>query len=85
MYYFWVPFLPMLGIIVPLLTNKLSRSACALATAMLPALALCFILLDLPAVFAGQAFSQSIEWIPQLGLALSCRLDGLSALFSLLI
>lgn len=85
MYYFWVPFLPMLGIIVPLLTNKLSRSACTLATAMLPALALCFILLDLPAVFAGQSFSQSIEWIPQLGLALSFRLDGLSALFSLLI
>ncbi|MCG6202096.1 monovalent cation/H+ antiporter subunit A [Psychromonas antarctica] len=85
MYYFWVPFLPMLGIIVPLLTNKLSRSACALATAILPALGLCFILLDLPAVFAGQSFSQSIEWIPQLGLALSFRLDGLSALFSLLI
>ncbi|PKF62478.1 monovalent cation/H+ antiporter subunit A [Psychromonas sp. psych-6C06] len=85
MYYFWVPFLPMLGIIIPLLTNKVSRSACALATAILPALALILILLDLPAVFAGHAFHQSIEWIPQLGLALSFRLDGLSALFSLLI
>ncbi|MEH6451452.1 MAG: monovalent cation/H+ antiporter subunit A [Psychromonas sp.] len=85
MYYFWVPFLPMLGIIVPLLTNKLNRSTCALATAILPGLALCLIILELSDVFAGQVFSQSIEWIPQLGLALSFRLDGLSALFSLLI
>ena len=35
--------------------------------------------------FAGESFSKSIEWIPQLGLSLSFRLDGLTALFSLLI
>ena len=85
MHYFWVPFLPMLGIVVPLLTNKLNRSTCALATAILPALALCLISFDLSSVFAGQSFYRSIEWIPQLGLSLSFRLDGLSALFSLLI
>jgi multicomponent K+:H+ antiporter subunit A len=75
----------MLGIIVPLLTNKFNRSVCALATAILPAIALCLILFDMPAVFTGQFFSRSIEWIPQLGLTLSFRLDGLSVLFSLLI
>lgn len=85
MHYFWVPFLPMLGIIVPLLTNKFSRSTCALATALLPALALTLILFDMPAVLGGQFFTQSIAWIPQLGLNLSFRLDGLSVLFSLLI
>ncbi|RBW46879.1 monovalent cation/H+ antiporter subunit A [Psychromonas sp. B3M02] len=85
MYYFWVPFLPMFGILVPLLTNKLNRSACTLATALLPALALCLIFLDLPAVLAGESFSKSVEWIPQLGLSLSFRLDGLAALFSILI
>jgi len=85
MYYFWVPFLPMLGIIVPLLANKLNRSACTLATALLPALALCFIFLDLPAVLDGESFNRSVEWIPQLGLSLSFRLDGLAALFSILI
>ena len=85
MHYFWVPFLPMLGIIVPLLSNRLSRSACAFATALLPALALALILLDMPSVLQGQAFVDSIEWIPQLGLSLSFRLDGLSVLFSLLI
>ncbi|WP_220718329.1 monovalent cation/H+ antiporter subunit A [Agarivorans litoreus] len=85
MHYFWVPFLPMLGIIVPLLTNKFSRSTCALATALLPALALALILFDMPAVLGGQFFTQSIAWIPQLGLNLSFRLDGLSVLFSLLI
>ncbi|WP_427983699.1 monovalent cation/H+ antiporter subunit A [Agarivorans sp.] len=85
MHYFWVPFLPMLGIIVPLLSNRLSRSACAFATALLPALALTLILLDMPTVLQGQAFVDSIEWIPQLGLSLSFRLDGLSVLFSLLI
>ena len=85
MHYFWVPFLPMFGIIVPLLANKLNRSACTLATALLPALALCLIFLDLPAVLAGESFSKSIEWIPQLGLSLSFRLDGLAALFSILI
>jgi multicomponent K+:H+ antiporter subunit A len=85
MHYFWVPFLPMLGIIVPLLTNKFNRSTCALATALLPALALALILFDMPAVLDGQFFTQSIAWIPQLGLNLSFRLDGLSVLFSLLI
>ncbi|GAB1621069.1 monovalent cation/H+ antiporter subunit A [Agarivorans albus] len=85
MHYFWVPFLPMLGIIVPLLTNKFSRSTCALATALLPALALALMLFDMPAVLGGQFFTQSIAWIPQLGLNLSFRLDGLSVLFSLLI
>ena len=85
MHYFWVPFLPMFGILVPLLTNKLNRSALTLATTLLPALALCLIFLDLPAVLAGEVFSKSVEWIPQLGLSLSFRLDGLATLFSILI
>lgn len=85
MHYFWVPFLPILGIFVPLLSARLNRSACALATALLPALALTLILLDLPAVYAEHLFTQSIAWIPQLGLSLSFRLDGLAVLFSLLI
>lgn len=85
MYYFWVPFLVLAGIFVPLLTRSLSRSHSAMATAVLPALALILVVLDLPLVLGGNSFSQSYDWIPALQLSLSFRLDGLSSLFAMLI
>lgn len=77
--------LPMLGTLVPMLTAKWSRSACALLTALPPAMAFALLLLNTNAVFAGESLRFGLEWIPVLGLNISLRLDGLAYLFSLLI
>ncbi|WP_156890026.1 monovalent cation/H+ antiporter subunit A [Silanimonas lenta] len=38
-----------------------------------------------PAVFAGEVLRTSVEWMPQVGLALSLRLDGFAWMFALLV
>jgi len=81
----WVPLLTVLGTLVPLLTIRFGRSACAFFTAVPPAIALLLVLLNLPEVFDGQTVAVSIPWIPALGLELAFHLDGLALLFSILI
>ncbi len=81
----WIPLLPLLGVMVPPLTERFGRSACAAFSALLPGLALALVLSLTPAVYSGQVISSLYSWVPTLGLNLSFRLDGLSLLFSLLI
>ncbi|MBE0506009.1 MAG: monovalent cation/H+ antiporter subunit A [Marinospirillum sp.] len=81
----WIPLLPLIGTLVPLLTSRLGRSAIAFFTAIPPFLALLLLLQAAPDVFNGVTLQQSFEWIPLAGLSLSFRLDGLAFLFSLLI
>ncbi|WP_127558072.1 monovalent cation/H+ antiporter subunit A [Saccharospirillum alexandrii] len=82
---FWILLLPLLGTVVPLLTDRFGRTACAFATAALPAMALVLVLSHLPAVFDGQAVVATMPWIPLLGLELSVHLDGLALLFAILV
>ncbi|TWE11028.1 multisubunit potassium/proton antiporter PhaA subunit /multisubunit potassium/proton antiporter PhaB subunit [Pseudomonas sp. AG1028] len=77
--------LPFLGIFLPLLADRLGRSLCALAAAIGPAAALVLLWLQQPAVFAGEVQVVSHPWLPELGLNLSLRLDGLGFLFALMI
>ncbi|SBS31491.1 Na(+)/H(+) antiporter subunit A [Marinomonas spartinae] len=81
----WLPFLPLLGTLVPLIASRFSRTACAFLTAALPALTLFLVLSHTEAIFHGERFFASIPWIPAIGLQLAFRLDGLSLLFSILI
>ncbi|WP_445426138.1 monovalent cation/H+ antiporter subunit A [Alishewanella sp. HL-SH06] len=81
----WILLLPLCGISVPMLTAKWSRSACALLTALPPALAFILLLNQTSAVFAGETLRFSLAWVPVLGLDVALRLDGLAYLFSLLI
>ncbi len=53
--------------------------------ALLPAAVFVYLLLQSPAVCAGQAITQTLPWAPSLGLTLAFRLDGLGLLFALLI
>lgn len=76
---------PLLGSLVPVLTARWSRSYSTLATAVLPALALAFVLHLAPAVFSGETLFYKVPWVEALGLSLSFRLDGLSLLFVFLI
>jgi multicomponent K+:H+ antiporter subunit A len=81
----WVVLLPLIGTLVPLLTERLGRNICAFSVAVLPAWSLILVLLYTGDVFDGQVIRQSIAWIPAIGLDLSFRLDGLSLLFLFLI
>nr|WP_298169578.1 monovalent cation/H+ antiporter subunit A [uncultured Pseudomonas sp.] len=77
--------LPFLGALLPLLAERLGRSACAVAAGLAPATALVLLLSQQSAVFAGDLIRVKLSWLPALGLNLSLRLDGLGFLFALLI
>lgn len=77
--------LPFLGIFLPLLLERFGRSACAFGAGLAPLTALILLLTKRADVFAGQTEIIHYEWLPQLGLNLSLRLDGLGFLFALLI
>ncbi|MAY42462.1 MULTISPECIES: monovalent cation/H+ antiporter subunit A [unclassified Neptuniibacter] len=81
----WVVLLPLIGTLVPLLTERFGRNICTLSVALLPACSLILVLMFAADIFDSQVIRQSIDWIPAIGLDLSFRLDGLSLLFLLLI
>ncbi|WP_449282119.1 Na+/H+ antiporter subunit A [Leucobacter sp.] len=56
-----------------------------IALALLMAAAFAVLLWLAQPVFSGEVLTESIEWIPQLGMTLSLRLDAVSALFALLV
>ena len=82
---FWIPLLTLIGVFVSLSANKVSRTACAFATAALPAVALAILISYTPSVLDGERFVERFEWIPAAGLELAFRLDGFALLFALLI
>ncbi|TGG95022.1 monovalent cation/H+ antiporter subunit A [Natronospirillum operosum] len=77
--------LPFIGVLLPVWFHRHGRTACAWATALPPALGLVLLFSQAPAVLAGEVRRFSLNWIPELGLNLAFRLDGLSFLFCLLI
>lgn len=77
--------LPFLGIFLPLLLERTGRSACAFGAGLAPLAALVLLLSKRAEVFAGETEIQTLPWLPELGLNLSLRLDGLGFLFALLI
>ncbi|WP_119393601.1 monovalent cation/H+ antiporter subunit A [Salinibius halmophilus] len=81
----WIIVLPLLGVIAPLLANPTRRNQVAWITAVLPFAALLITLYHAPAILAGEVVQQTWYWIPQIGLTLSFRMDGLALLFTLLI
>lgn len=84
-----LPFIPLMlllsAVLPPLAERHGGRNACAWATALVTALALAALLSLAPAVFSGVVQQADWEWLPELGLNLSFRLDGLGLLFGLLI
>ncbi|MFC3096094.1 monovalent cation/H+ antiporter subunit A [Alteromonas sediminis] len=82
---FWISVIMMLGVIVPVLTERYGRTVNTLFTMLAPAIALAYIGSLIPAVLAGEVITETFEWIPAAGLVLSMRLDGLALMFALLI
>lgn len=78
--------LPLLaGTSLALLAARISRLASALAVATVTLCSLGLLLGFSDAVFSGQKIISSIPWLPELGINLAFRLDGLGYLFTLLI
>jgi multicomponent K+:H+ antiporter subunit A len=77
--------LPFAGALLPLCARPLGRGAAAWAAAFVPAAALLLALEPLLAAFAGTPVTVGRAWLPQAGFDLVLRMDGLAALFILLI
>lgn len=78
--------LPLIGSPLPALTARLAgRTAPVLTAAAISAVALLLALPPLAAAFAGAPMEAYHSWLPQAGLDLGLRMDGLGALFVLLI
>ncbi len=77
--------LPFIGALLPILLERHGRMAASLAAALAPALGLGCLLSLAPRVFDGERILVSQPWLPDLGLNLALRLDGLGLLFALLI
>lgn len=74
-----------LGTALTLWLGQRSRLLTALAAGTVTAASLALLLLQAPEVMAGLEMRQSWSWVPEIGLNLSFRLDGLSLLFAGLI
>jgi len=80
-----IALLPFLGALLPGIVVGSGRSVAALATALPTALALVGLGLHLPALARGEVVTQTVDWLPRIGLDAAFRVDGLSAFFAALI
>src|SRR5699024_8739611 len=81
----WIALLPVFGILVPSLLRNQPRKTLSWSAALLPTAAFLLLLAQAQVLLAGQTLTMAVSWVPQLGLELAFRLDGLSFLFALLI
>jgi multicomponent K+:H+ antiporter subunit A len=75
----------LLGTVATAWLGSKSRPLTAVAAGLVTASALALLLAQAPAVFAGQTVINAWPWVPEIGLQLSFRLDGLSLMFAGLI
>ncbi|OFA32472.1 monovalent cation/H+ antiporter subunit A [Glaciecola punicea] len=82
---FWITAILLIGVLVPVVTERFGRTINTICTMVAPAIALAYIISLIPAVFGGEVVVEYLEWIPAAGLTLSLHLDGLALMFALLI
>jgi multicomponent K+:H+ antiporter subunit A len=73
------------GTLLALLTARLSRALCAWTVAAVTAASFALVLSQLPPVLRGETVLAFYHWLPDIGLNLGFRLDGLALLFAGLI
>lgn len=81
----WVVLIPYLGAALVAWVAHLGRLHSAWAAGLTTLASLALLLPEAPATFAGQTLVQRLPWLPQAGLDLAFRLDGLALLFAVLI
>jgi multicomponent K+:H+ antiporter subunit A len=77
--------LPLLGSVLPPLVMRWGRNACAWATVAVTACTLALAMTPLMQAFQGTPASAHVPWLKGAGFDLTLRMDGLAALFVLLI
>jgi len=83
---FAIVLLPLAGAVFPRLLESAGRRTVALLAALPTLLALLLLFSAAPGVIGeGELWQASLPWVPQIGLELAFRLDGLAWLFALLI
>jgi multicomponent K+:H+ antiporter subunit A len=81
----FVVLIPLLGAPLTAWVARFGRLHAAWMAGVLAALALAVLVPTKWAVFAGGTVVQALPWMPELGLNLAFRLDGLGMLFSIMI
>ncbi|TCI69649.1 MULTISPECIES: Na+/H+ antiporter subunit A [unclassified Exiguobacterium] len=82
----WVILSPFLfGLIIPLLFKYVPKIHVGWFVWLLPTALFIYFMNRLPAISSGEVVSESVSWIPELGIEFTAYLDGLSMLFVLLI
>lgn len=76
--------IPLLGSLLPALAHN-KRTLTPWLAGGVAGIALLLVLAQAPTVFAGQHILTGWQWLPELGLNLTFRMDGLGLLFALLI
>ena len=76
---------PFVGALLPGVMAQAGRRSCALATLSVTVVALVGLISRMPEVVGGTVVTESISWMPDLGLNLSLMLDGLGLFFAAMI
>ncbi|AWI85312.1 monovalent cation/H+ antiporter subunit A [Alloyangia pacifica] len=82
---FIIALLPFLGALLPGLMIQAGRRACGMTTLFVTFAALLGLVTHLPAIWAGETVTASVEWLPAIGLNVTLFLDGLGMMFAALI
>ena len=80
-----IALLPFIGALLPALLIRSGRNVAAMTCGTTTALALIGLCLHIPAIQRGEVVATAFQWLPQIGLNASFRIDGLSLLFGILI
>jgi len=72
------------AVVLPSLSRLFGR-AVFVAAAVVPAAAFVHALVELPGILDGRPLETVVPWVPELGLAISLRMDALSALLVLIV
>lgn len=80
-----IPFLPLFGSLISLLTDRSGRNVCTAATASVTAASLALLLSQAPQVYDGTTLTWRFDWVASLGLSFSFFLDPLGLFFAGLI
>ncbi|OGB26653.1 MAG: monovalent cation/H+ antiporter subunit A [Burkholderiales bacterium RIFCSPLOWO2_02_FULL_57_36] len=81
----WIVLLPFVAAWIPVLAIRAGRNAAAWGAGAVMAAAFALLLTQADAVFSGQTVRYAAQWLPEIGLNFTLRLDGLGWLFALLI
>lgn len=71
--------------LIPLIHKKLGRLNIGWLALMIPFSLFAFFVYHIPAISAGGTFTETLQWLPSIGIAMTVYLDGLSLIMALLI